>query len=237
MNADWGESCNTNSPCPAAERTVTLQEWTSVLFVLHPEVAAERVARGDYPCPNAACSGHVGPWGTACTRLVRLLGGGIDRVTPRRGRCRHCDRSHVFVPVRAFPRRTDSVETVWKALAAAAHGQGHRPIAHQLGLPPSTVRGWLRRARANAEIIANRANIIRIDVDLSAAASHQRFATPLATMVHMVGAATAAWKRRFWFPTPTSGPDYTPRQVASLLTGGWLLIANVPASAQFWRPG
>ena len=56
-------------------------------------------------------------------------------------------------------------------------------------------------------------------------------------MVHMVGAATAAWKRRFWFPTPTSGPDYTPRQVASVLTGGWLLIANAPASARFWRPG
>ena len=67
--------------------------------------------------------------------------------------------------------------------------------------------------------------------------SHARFDSPPATMVHMVGAATAAWKRRFWFPTPTSGPDYTPRQVASLLTGGWLLIANVPASAQFWRPG
>jgi hypothetical protein len=74
-------------------------------------------------------------------------------------------------------------------------------------------------------------------VDLSAAASHPRFDTPLATMVHMVGAATAAWKRRYWFPTSTSGPDYTPRQVASVLTGGWLLIANAPASARFWRPG
>lgn len=101
------------------------------------------------PCPDADCSGQVVPWGAARTRPVRLLGGGIDWVIPRRGRCRHCDRSHVFVPVRAFPRRTDSVETVWAALAAAAHGQGHRPIAHQLGLPPSTVRGWLRRARAN----------------------------------------------------------------------------------------
>ena len=237
MNDDRGESCNTNSPYPTVEPTVTLQEWTYLLFVLDPEAAAERVARGDYPCPDSDCSGHVGPWGTARTRPVRLLGGGIDLVTPRRGRCRHCDRSHVFVPVRAFPRRTDSVETVWAALIAAANGQGHRPIAHQLGLPPSTVRGWLRRARANAEIIANRANTIRFDVGLSPAASHQRFDSPLATMVHMVGAATAAWKRRFWFPTPTSGPDYTPRQVASVLTGGWLLIANAPASAQFWRPG
>ena len=92
-------------------------------------------------------------------------------------------------------------------------------VAREVGIGSGTLERW------------------RDDVDLSAAASHQRFATPLATMVHMVGAATAAWKRRFWFPTPTSGSDYTPRQVASLLTGGWLLIANVPASAQFWHPG
>ena len=97
-----------------------------MLFVLDPEAAATRVADGVQPCPASDCSGFFQPWGSARTRPVRLLGGGTDSVTPRRARCRQCDRTHVFIPVRAFPRRTDSIETVWAALAAAAQGLGHR---------------------------------------------------------------------------------------------------------------
>jgi len=29
----------------------------------------------------------------------------------------------------------------------------------------------------------------------------------------------------------------TLQQIASFITGGWLLIANVPLSKQWWRPG
>ena len=36
------------------------------------------------------------------------------------------------------------------ALLAAANGTGHRPIADRLGIPPDTVRGWLRAARDNS---------------------------------------------------------------------------------------
>ena len=157
-------------------------------------------------------------------RPVRLFGGGTDWMTPRRGRCRQCDRSHVFLPVRAFPRRADSVETVWVALAAA-------------GLPATTVRGWLRRARANSEIITSRATIFRSDLDHATPEQHPRFDTPLANMVHMVGAAAGAWLRRFGIAPPAPGLTGTPQQIASIIASGWLLAATVTASARFWRPG
>jgi transposase len=50
-----------------------------------------------------------------------------------------------------LPRRRDSVETVGAALVMAANGSGHRTIAAKLERPESTVRNWLRRARAGAE--------------------------------------------------------------------------------------
>ena len=117
---------------------------------------------------------------------MRLLGGGTDSVTPRRARCRQCDRTLVFIPVRAFPRRTDSIETVWAALAAAAQGLGHRKVAEQVGVPATTVRGWLRRARANSDIIANRARIFRSDLERYKPDRLPKFDTPLACMVMAV---------------------------------------------------
>ncbi len=170
-------------------------------------------------------------------RPVRLFGGGTDWMTPRRGRCRQCDRSHVFLPVRAFPRRADSVETVWVALAAAAGGLGHRRVAEQVGLPATTVRGWLRRARANSEIITSRATIFRSDLDHATPEQHPRFDTPLANMVHLGGAAAGAWLRRLGIAPPAPGLTGTPQQIASIIASGWLLAATVTASARFWRPG
>lgn len=208
-----------------------------MLFVLDPDATATRVAQGDYPCPASACSGLVRPWGTARTRPVRLLGGGTDQITPRRGRCRQCARSHVFVPVRAFPRRADSVETVWTALTAAARGLGARQVAEQVGVPHTTVRGWIRRARTNAETMSKAATICISDLGRMTPEQHAKFDTPLATMVHLHGVAATAWVRRFGVDPPVPGLTGTLPQIASSITGGWLLIANLPLSAQFWRPG
>ena len=46
-----------------------------------------------------------------------------------------------------------SVEVIGRALVEAAGGVDFRRIAAELGLPESTVRNWLRRARALAERI------------------------------------------------------------------------------------
>jgi Sigma-70, region 4 len=50
-------------------------------------------------------------------------------------------------------RRLDAVEVIGRALVEAARGVDFRRIAAELGLPESTVRNWLRRARALAERI------------------------------------------------------------------------------------
>ncbi len=92
----------------------------------------------------------------------------------------------VFVPVRAFPRRTDSVETVWAALAAAAKGLGHRQVAEQVGVHATTVRGWLRRARANTDIMAIRAAVARSDLDHDASEYVPRLDSSLAYMVNAI---------------------------------------------------
>ena len=94
-----------------------------------------------------------------------------------------------------------------------------------------------RRARANSEIITSRATIFRSDLDHATPEQHPRFDTPLANMVHMVGAAAGAWLRRFGIAPPAPGLTGTPQQIASIIASGWLLAATVTASARFWRPG
>ena len=102
-------------------------------------------------CPG--CAGRLARWGWARTRTVRLVDGEV-RVQPRRARCVGCGCTHVLLPDDLLCRRRDGVEVIGAALVAHAAGAGHRPIAAQLGLPPATVRGWLRRFRARAVSIA-----------------------------------------------------------------------------------
>src|SRR5581483_11854457 len=78
-------------------------------------------------------------------------GGTGWRLRPRRARCAGCRRTHVLLPVFMLARRADAVTVIGAALAAAAAGLGHRPVAERLGRPEATVRGWLRRFASRAE--------------------------------------------------------------------------------------
>jgi Homeodomain-like domain len=170
------------------------------------------------------CQGGLGPWGFARRRQVRGRGGAVEVVRPRRGRCRACRSTHVLLPVLALLDRVDLAQVIGAALLAKAGGLGHRRIAAELGVPATTVRGWLRRFAARAEQV--RAHFTRLaswlDPDAGPIAPP---GSPLADAVEAIGVAAVAAARRF-------GRGLGPWEFASGASGGRLLgNTNAPFPA------
>lgn len=65
----------------------------------------------------------------------------------------------------SFCRRRDLAEVIGAALVAKAAGAGHRRAATAVGVPVSTVRGWLRRFAANAEAVRVWFTVMAHDLD------------------------------------------------------------------------
>jgi len=118
-----------------------------VTVEVDPERVESRLAAGEVRCPSCL-EGVLVRWGFARPRPVAGL---AEPVRPRRSRCRGCAVTHVLLPVSLLLRRAYLAEWIWAALLAKAGGSGHRPIARRLGVPASTVRGWLRRAGERLE--------------------------------------------------------------------------------------
>ena len=167
-----------------------------MLLIQDPAFAAAGLAAGTLECPRGGCGGRLGPWGHARPRRLRLSGARSETHTPRRARCRTYGQTHVLLETRSYPRRADRAETVGAALLAAASGLGHRRVAAAVELPATTVRGWLRRARANSEAVRVDATVATYQLDPMA----YRFdptGSALGDMVDAVGRAVAAWVLRF----------------------------------------
>lgn len=190
------------------------------MLLIHDVAATTaRLDAGTLVCPDPACGGQLGPWGRARPRRLRLGAGRSETHTPRRVRCRECRVTHVLVSTRSFPRRPDTVETVGAALLAAVGGAGHRRVAEQVDRPATTVRGWLRRARANSDAVRSDATVATYRLD-SMASRIDPTGSPLGDMLEAVGRATSAWILRF-------GPVPSPWQTAVAITGAGIL-APVP---------
>ena len=124
------------------------------------------------------------------------------------------------MPASVLLRRADAVTVIGAALLAKASGSGHRPIAVLLGVPASTVRGWLRRIVAVAE---------QVLAVLAAAAAElgSEFTPPAATVgpvaavVEMLGALVAAVARRL-------GGSCSAWRLAAVLTDGRLIAPKGP---------
>jgi len=108
------------------------------------------VACAGMRCP--ACAGQLGSWG-GYRRRVRV-GRATFRLLVRRARCGACERTHALLPGFLLARRLDMVDVIGCALEMAAGGRGYRPIAAALGRTGTTVRSWLRRLRARADVCA-----------------------------------------------------------------------------------
>jgi hypothetical protein len=99
-------------------------------------------------------------------------------------------------------RSTNPVEVIGAALLAKAIGHRHRRIAAALGLPATTVRGWLRRfSRRAAELWALAAQLAhRYDFVLGPIAPQ---ASSTADAVEALGVAARAVVLRFGLPRST----------------------------------
>lgn len=117
---------------------------------------------GELACPD--CGDRLAPWGWARWRVVRRPGGD-ERRRPRRSRCAGCAGTHVLVSDDTLLRRRDAVDVIGQALMAKATGVGHRRAAALVGVPVSTVRGWLRRFARNAEAIRVWFTVLAHDLD------------------------------------------------------------------------
>ena len=183
-----------------------------VLIVGTDPAEVERaLVAGHLDC--SACRGVLRPWGHARERVLRMVDGVVRR-RPRRSRCRRCLVTHVLVAEDSLRRRRDEVEVIGRALVAKATGRGHRVIAAMVGVPETTVRGWLRRFAAWAEAI--RACFTRwahaLDPELGALVAT---GSPFADAVEAIAAAGRAAVTRL-------GPR-APWRFASAVTAGALL--------------
>jgi hypothetical protein len=186
-----------------------------------PGWVERELAAGTLVCPG--CAGVLGPWGFARRRRLRGRAGEV-RLRPRRGRCRGCLATHVLLPTVALLRRRDLVEVIGEALLAKAAGRGHRQVAAELGVPATTVRGWLRRLAVRAELVRGHFTRLAGWLDPQAGAVEPR-GSPLADAVEAIGTAAVAAARRF-------GVGVGPWEFASGATGGRLLCnTNAPFPA------
>ena len=119
-----------------------------------------------------------------------------------------------MLPVELFVRRRDEVSVIGSALVAGGGGEGHRRIGLRLGLPVATVRGWLRRFRSRASVIAvfftQWALAFSVALDPPGPSG-----SAVGDAVEAIGMATRAAVTRFG-PRP-------PWSTVSRLTGGGLL--------------
>lgn len=179
-----------------------------------------RLAGGEISCPSCS-EGVLAGWGFARPR--RIVGVAAE-VRPRRSRCRGCAVTHVLLPVPLLLRRAYLAELIWAALVAKARGGGHRPIAQRLGIPATTVRGWLRvmagRCGAVRNWFLNIAVTAGIDVSIPKASG-----SACGDVLTAVEAARAAICARFgggWIVGVTAA------EVSVAGSGGLLLSPSWP---------
>ena len=192
----------------------------------------QRLVSGAFTCPE--CGQRLAPWGHAAPRFVRVAAELVRRVRPRRGICSSavgCGRSHVLLPRFCLGRRVDAVTVIWAALLARAAGRGWRTIVAAAGRPASTVRGWVSRFAAHAELI--RAAFARLERHVNTGADMDRLVpagSAVADAVGQVGAACAAVRRALGAEVFT----VSAAEMVAACSGGWLLAARPPAANGKW---
>jgi len=128
----------------------------------------------------------------------------------------------VLLPTVGLLRRVDVAEVIGAALLARARQVSVRQIAAWLGVPLSTVRGWLDRMTGeHAELVRAHFTRLALWLDPGAEVPEPR-GSPLGDAVEAVGIAAVAAARRFGPAGPARSPG-SPWRLAAGATGGRLL--------------
>jgi len=135
-------------------------------------------------CPD--CGAALRLWGYGQPRTIRFSDGKRS-ITPRRGRCRSCGKTHVLLPTNLLFRRKDSAEVIGSALSLAAGGMGVQEIADTLDRSQSTVRDWKRRVLDLATEV--RVHFTRLAVRLDSTVEITPTGNAFADAIAAVGAA------------------------------------------------
>lgn len=170
-------------------------------------------------CP---CGGELGRWGWSTERLVRGLS---EPIRPRRVICRNCGVTHVLLPSTCYERRADCAERIGQGVLAAAAGIDFEAIAQELGTPVETIRGWVRRLRANAGPVVAFLSQVAQRADPAWSYRPPVRLSKLASVVDVVGAVVAAVCR-----SKETGPGVSVVavwQVVALVTGGKFLAPSL----------
>jgi hypothetical protein len=127
---------------------------------------------------------------------VRELADQRRQVRPDRGRCRACT-THVVLAASLLSPRAYTIAVIGAALVGAARGEGHRPLAARLDVPAATVRGWLRRARANAADLYRLGVNTVVSLDQDLLASKGWSTTQVGQALQALAVAAVAIVRRY----------------------------------------
>ncbi len=167
------------------------------MVTVNPDVSVveSQLGSGELSCPS--CSGVLAPWGWASERTVGRAWA-ARRVRPRRSRCRGCKVTHVLLPALMLLRRADWVDTIGRVLGLGGAGWSRRRIARQLGLPRSTVRGWLDRFAVRAERIRTHFTGWALAADARLSRIEPTGSPAGDALAAIVAAAEAARSRSLW---------------------------------------
>lgn len=165
-----------------------------IVFALEVRVEAWLAAGGRVEVPR--------PWSCPACGHGRVTFDGTYPRHTRRGRvviqrvlCTNVEgcgqRSHSLLPDVLVSRRVDLASVIGWALEAKAAGAAHRPIAAQLGVPASTVHGWLCRAATVGGQVAGRLWAVAAAAEPAVRAPPA--GGPVAGLVGAAGRAAAAW--------------------------------------------
>jgi transposase-like protein len=125
--------------------------WPCTLSVDAYAAAGKEVEVPRPDCPS--CLEPMTFW-SGYSRFVRH-DGRAHKVWVARGLCSACAVTHALLPGFVAKNRLDSIETIGAALEPVVSGEdGVRPVAERLGVPHSTVRGWVRRFGRRAASLA-----------------------------------------------------------------------------------